>query len=107
MMDWIRFLLAAISMLAGLFFVGTALFGVNKFRFVLNRMHAAALCDTLGVLFVLLGCIILTGFNMASLKYVVVIIMFWLAGPVCTHLMARLEVATDEDGKIEYEEEKR
>ena len=87
MMDWIRFLLAAISMLAGLFFVGTALFGVNKFHFVLNRMHAAALCDTLGVLFVLLGCIILTGFNMASLKYVVVIIMFWLAGPVCTHLM--------------------
>lgn len=107
MSEWIRFLAGAICMLAGLFFVGTALFGVNKLRFVLNRMHAAALCDSLGILFVLLGCIIFTGFRMDSLKYLLVIIMLWLAGPVATHLMARLEVTTDEDVKKECEEEVR
>ena len=107
MLEWIRFIIAALCILAGLFFVGTALFGVNSLHFILNRMHAAALCDSLGILFVLLGCIILIGWKMDSLKYLLVILFFWFAGPVSSHLIARLEVTTDEDVKKDCEVEKR
>ena len=86
MLEWIRFMIAALCILVGLFFVGTAL---------------------LGILFVLLGCIILIGWKMDSLKYLLVILFFWFAGPVSSHLIARLEVTTDEDVKKECEVEKR
>lgn len=107
MLDWIRFLVAAVLILAGLFFMITALFGVNKLRFILNRMHAAALGDSLGILFVFLGCILMIGWDMIIIKYVLVILFFWLAGPVATHLIARLEVTTNEELKEECEVEKR
>jgi len=107
MMEWIRFLIAAVCILVGIFFVGTALFGINRLHYIMNRMHAAALCDSLGILFVLLGCVILTGFNLASVKYIIVILFFWLAGPVSTHLIARLEVTTNEEIEKNCEVEKR
>lgn len=100
-------ILAAVCMLAGVFFVGTALFGVNKFHYVFNRMHSAALCDSLGMLFIMLGCILLTGWSFVSLKYLLVILFFFFAGPVSTHLIARLEVTTADEAGKEYEVEKR
>lgn len=105
MLEWIRFIVAAICILIGLFFVVTALFGIYKFKYVMNRMHAAALCDSLGILFIILGCIILTGLNMASLKYLLVILFFWFAGPVSSHLIDRLEVTTNEELSKECEVE--
>jgi len=107
MLAWLRFILAAVCFLVGLFFVFTAIFGVNKFHFILNRMHAAALGDSLGILFIFLGCIFLTGFTMASLKYLLVILFFWFAGPVSSHLIARLEVTTNEELEKECKVEKR
>lgn len=107
MLEWMRFLAAATCLLAGVFFVGTALFGINRFRYILNRMHSAAICDTLGILFIFLGCILLEGFTMASLKYLLVILFFWFAGPVSSHLIARLEVTTNEELGKECEVKKR
>ena len=107
MLDWIRFLIAAVLILVGLFFKGTALFGVNKLRYIMNRMHAAALGDSLGILFIFLGCILLIGWDMIIIKYILVILFFWLAGPVATHLIARLEVTTNEEIKENCEVEKR
>ena len=55
-------------------------------------MHAAAMCDTLGILFVLLGLIFVTGFSFDSLKLALIIILLWVASPVSSHLLANLEV---------------
>ena len=46
----VRTVIAAVLLLFGFFMFGTAVLGVYKFRYVLNRMHAAALGDTLGIL---------------------------------------------------------
>lgn len=73
-----------------------AVFGVNRFRHSLNRMHAAAMGDTLGILFVFLGLIVIRGFSMDSLKLFLVILFFWIAGPVSGHMISRLEAMTDE-----------
>ena len=94
--EWIQFLLGVSLLIGGLFIFVVQLVGVFKFRFVLNRMHAAAMGDTLGIMISLTGLIILTGFNFTSLKMALTIVFLWMASPVSSHLIARLEVTTNE-----------
>ena len=47
--DGIRLITAAGLLVLGLFFEILAVFGVNRFHRALNRMHAAAMGDTLGI----------------------------------------------------------
>ena len=70
--------------------------GVFRFQYVLNRMHAAAIGDTFGIGICLLGLMILSGLNFTTLKIGLIIIFFWLASPVSSHLISRLEVTTNE-----------
>lgn len=93
---WIRFAAAAVCMVLGLVFMISAVFGVNRFHHALNRMHAAAMGDTLGILFVILSLMIIRGFSMDSLKLFMVIVFFWIASPVSGHMISRLEAMTDE-----------
>lgn len=95
--QWIRFALSAACLVTGLVFMMLAVFGVNRFHRALNRMHAAAMGDTLGILFVFAGLILIPGFSMASFKLLLVILFFWTAGPVSGHMISRLEAMTDED----------
>lgn len=95
--EWIRFAIAACLFILGLFFEILAVFGVNRFRRALNRMHAAAMGDTLGILFVLLGLMVMRGFSMDSLKLFLIVAFFWTASPVSGHMISRLEAMTDEE----------
>ncbi len=94
---WIRFAVAAVLLLWGLIFFVLAAFGVNRFRRALNRIHAAALGDTLGILFVMLGLIVMRGFSMDSLRLFMVVGFFWIASPVSGHMLSRMEAMTEED----------
>uniref|UniRef100_UPI003561D106 cation:proton antiporter n=1 Tax=Enterocloster aldenensis TaxID=358742 RepID=UPI003561D106 len=93
---WIRLIAAAVFILAGLVIICIALFGVFRFNYILNRMHIAAACDTLGILLLLIGLIILTGFTIMGLKLFLIIGFMWLANPVCSHLICKVEVTTNE-----------
>ena len=93
--EWIRFFVVAGLLLVGMFFEVLAVFGVQKFKKALNRMHAAAMGDTLGVLFIFLGLIVMRGLSMDSLKLFLVILFFWLASPVSGHMISRLEAMTN------------
>ena len=55
MIDWIRFILTALLMIAGLVIFGISTFGVFRFKYAVNRMHAAAMGDTMGVGLCLVG----------------------------------------------------
>ena len=94
-LEWVRFVLAAGFLLVGLVFMILSVFGVNRLRYALNRMHAAAMGDTLGILFVILGLMIMRGFCMDSLKMFLVILFFWMASPVSSHMLSRLEAMTN------------
>ena len=94
--EWIRLGISAVLIGIGLVFTISAVFGVNRLQHALNRMHAAAIGDTFGILFILLGLIVLRGFSMDSLKMILVILFFWVASPVSGHMISRLEAMTDE-----------
>ena len=64
----IRFIFAAAFMIVGMVIFILEVLGTFSLKYVLNRMHAAAMGDTLGILFFMIGLIILYGFSLASLK---------------------------------------
>ena len=100
--EWIRFLAGAALLLAGIAIFILEMVGVFRFKYVLNRMHAAGMGDTLGIGFSLLGLIVMSGLNFTSLKLLLVIVFLWFSSPVSSHLIARLEVTTNEDEKEHY-----
>ena len=92
MLDWLRFVLTTALLFSGLMILITAVIGVYKFDYVLNRMHAAAMGDTLGILFCLLGLVISSPDVWVALKLLLIIGFLWFSSPVSSHLIARLEV---------------
>ena len=102
--EWVRFLVGAGLLLFGLGIFLIEIIGVFRFRYVLNRMHAAAMGDTLGIGFSLMGLIVMSGWNFTSLKLLLVVVFLWFSSPTSSHLIARLEVTTNEDPKKPYRE---
>lgn len=96
-MSWIRFVIAALLISTGVFFSCMSVLGVFRFKYVLTRMHSAAMGDSLAILCVLGGLIVLSGFTFTSLKLAVIIVFFWLTGPVSSHLITNLVGAVDKD----------
>ena len=84
-------------MLFGLTVMCLGVLGVYRFKYVLNRMHAAAMNDTLGILFIMLSLIVMSGFVFTSVKLLLIIMMLWLSSPVSSHLIGRFEITTNEE----------
>ena len=103
MLEWILFALSALMLSAGLAVMCLGVIGVFRFKYVLNRMHAAAMNDTLGVLFIMLGLMAAEGISFTSLKLLLIILMLWLSSPVSSHLIGRLEISTNEHPEREME----
>lgn len=108
-MEWICFILGIAFILMGLLVFVVQLIGVYKFRYILNRMHAAGMGDTMGISLCLIGAMFIFGWSFTSLKIALIVAFLWLASPVSSHLIARLEVTTNEDlekyCRVEKEEE--
>lgn len=102
-MSIVKIVIGLLLITVGLFVFLTGVLGVFRFKYVLNRMHAAALCDTLGILFVLMGLMVLVGFTFHTLRMGLIIIFLWLASPVASHLLAKAEFVTFKHIKQEVE----
>ena len=95
----VREIIAAICIIIGLFVFLCGTFGVFRLKYVLNKMHAAALGDTMGLFMVVLGLIILSSNVFVIAKFVLVILFFWLTSPIATHMLAKVEVLTNENAE--------
>lgn len=92
----VRLILTAAFMVLGLFVCCVGVYGVFKLKYAANRMHAAALNDTMGISLCLVGLAISAPDVFAALKILLVVVFLWLASPVASHLLCRLEVETNE-----------
>lgn len=95
-LEWIRFILSLSFLIGGIVIFLVEIFGMYRFRFVLNRMQIAATGDTLGLGLCLIGLMIANGANAASAKMFLVLLFFWIASPVSSHVLSRMEYTTDE-----------
>lgn len=96
LLQWLRFIIGASFLIGGIIVFAIEIFGVFRFKYVLNRMHAAALGDTLGIALCMIGLIIINGFDFTAVKMILVIAFLWMASPVASHMISRFEVTTNE-----------
>lgn len=95
--EWLRFAIVALCMLAGLFTMVVAIIGLYRFDFALNRIHAAAMSDTLSLFLFVLGLVIAIGWDIVALKLVLVLVLQWLTSPLSSHMLAQFEYRADDE----------
>ncbi len=93
--EYIRFALSAACMLGGVVTLLVALIGLLRFDFALNRIHAAAMADTLALLLFILGVILACGWSAVVWKLALVILLQWATAPLVSHMLAKLEYRAD------------
>ena len=91
-MEMFRFVLGSAFLLIGMVVFAIEVFGIFRLNCALNRLHSAALGDTLGISSCMIGLMIMEGFTFTTLKMALVILFFWMASPVSSHLLANLEI---------------
>ena len=97
MSDLIFWIPAVLCFLAGFISIALSVAGVFRFRFVLNRMQSAAMIDTFGLLFLVLGLILLSR-DMAYIPKLILIIVFqWIGSPIASHMVGRMEIRTEKN----------
>ncbi len=103
----IRLVFAVPFLALGVFLFFSEVLGFFKFRYVMNRMHAAAIGDTLGISSIVIAVAILTGGFAATCKLILIVVFMFLTGPVLTHMIAGEEAASHRGAGREYREEDR
>lgn len=104
-MEGVRMIAGSVFILLGLFIFGVATFGIFRFRYVLNRVHVAAKCDSLASILICIGLMFYSGDPSTILKLVLVSVFIWLTNPVASHLVCKVEVETNENIREECEME--
>jgi len=94
-LQWARFVLAALLLLGGMITLLGTVVGIFRFKYVLNRLHVAAKCDTFGLMLTFSSLIVMLGWNVASLKILLILVFIWITHPVAGHLIANLEASTN------------
>lgn len=93
--EWIRFWIVAVILMAGIMCFALEVVGIFRFGYVMNRMHAAGIGDTMGLLCVVLSLMIASGWNSATLKLLLLIVFMWLTSPTSTHFLSMVEMRTN------------
>ena len=103
----IRLIIAGIFLLIALFTFFTEVLGFFRFKYILDRIHAAGLGDTMGIMCIAIAVAILWANPNAILKTLLIVVFMMLTGPVLTHLLANMEVRSHKNAGREYDEEDR
>lgn len=69
------------------FLVGTV--GLIRMPDVFCRMHATTKSDTLGAGLALLALIVYRGFDVISIKLLIILVFIWITNPTAAHIMAK------------------
>ena len=93
----LRIGLAIVLMSLGAAVILISVVGLFRLKDVLERLHAGALTDTLGVLLIVAGLAVLCGFTVHTAKLVLLVVILWATNPVSSHLIARMELITGRD----------
>ena len=98
-LEWIRFFAVAVLLLGAVLSFLSAVAGVFRFGFVMNRIHAAGIGDTLGLFCTALDLGIAAGPSVHLLKLVLLVLFLWFTSPVSTHFVGQAEYFTNPELK--------
>ncbi|MCQ2418398.1 MAG: monovalent cation/H(+) antiporter subunit G [Clostridia bacterium] len=105
MNETVRFVLCAVLLGLGALCALIGILGVFKFKFVMNRMHCAAIIDTIALALILSGLMVYGGTREYIPKLITILLIFWIGSPIASHLVGRMEVDTDENAQKHMQKE--
>ena len=94
-LEWIRFGLCAACLFTAMICFTAAVLGANRFGFIMNRLHAAGIGDTLGIFLVALSILIGDGLHMQEIKMLMILVFMAFTSPVSSHFLTQLEYFTN------------
>ena len=103
MLEWIRFILTAVLLIVGLFLMATGVIAQYRFKYVINRMHGASMGDSLGLFLVVIAMCVSAPDIWTVIKLLLVSFFIWITSPTGGHLIARLELTSNEHPENEME----
>ena len=103
-METVRLILAIIFIAVGIALEAISILGVYRFKYVLPRMHAAAVGDTGALFLVIVGLMIASGFTLFSAKLFLVLIFLWMGSAVSSHVISRMIITAEEKEAREHTE---
>ena len=95
MNEWIRFWITAVVLVIGLGFLTAGVIGNCRFRYVMNRIHAAGVGDTLGLLFVTIALAVSTDGILSIGKLFLPLVFLWITSPISGHFLGQIEYFTN------------
>jgi len=88
----IRECIATLFLLAGFFFIAIASLGVLRLPDFYTRLHASGMGETFGLMLSFIGLAIFEGFNLMTIKLLIVFLLVFLANPIGTHILCQAAI---------------
>ncbi|MCS7121962.1 MAG: monovalent cation/H(+) antiporter subunit G [Archaeoglobaceae archaeon] len=82
-------LISAILIAIGSAFMFLGALGLIRFPDFYTRTHAIGKCDTMGQLFIIVGCTIYEGLSFISIKLVLITLFYLFSIPAATHAIVK------------------
>lgn len=92
---YLQHALAAVFVLAGVFFFTVSTIGLLRLPDVYTRLHATSKGDTLGAGLCLVGAMIYLGWTLTTLKLFFVVVFIWITSPTSSHLIGKAAYRMD------------
>ena len=93
--QWIGFWVVAICLFFGMIAFTAAVIGVYRFGFVMNRLHAAGIGDTLGLFMVAVSLLLSLAPGLDTWKLVLIVVFLWFTSPASSHFLSQIEYYTN------------
>tara|TARA_A100001015_G_C14873121_1_gene665212 strand:+ start:762 stop:1133 length:372 start_codon:yes stop_codon:yes gene_type:complete len=106
--DFVFSVVSWISIILGCFLILTGSIGFFRFRDFWSRLHAASVTDSGGMLLLILGMCLQSGFTLVTVKLIFMAIFLLITGPTATHAIANAAFVSGlmpngDQGKTGYE----
>jgi multicomponent Na+:H+ antiporter subunit G len=82
-------ILAFILIAGGMFFIAVSSLGMIRLPDFYSRTHTVTKSDTLGSIMLLLGLVLYNGWELSSLKLLVIPVFIFIANPTSAHAISR------------------
>jgi multicomponent Na+:H+ antiporter subunit G len=80
--------------ISGSFFTVVGAVGILRFPDFWSRLHAASVSDSAGVILLLAGMCVYSGWSLITVKLIVIGLVLFVTGPTSTHAVANAALVT-------------
>ncbi len=81
--------IAHFFVIGGVVAILIGLLGIYRMPDFFTRLHAASIIDTMGTIFIILGLVLYSGFNLVSAKLILIMLFILITTPTAAHALAK------------------